>query len=324
MRADRLLSMMLMLQANGRMTAQALAERLEVSERTIYRDIEALSMAGVPVYTQSGINGGCYLDEHYRISLTGLNQAQIRALIVSAGTASPLKDLGLEQAVEETLMKLLAALPPTHRDDAERMRQRIFVDPVGWFMSEDSPACLPVVQDAVWEGRVIKIVYAKRIVEMVTRTIHPLGLVCKAGVWYLVGAYESGDLRTFRVGRIQSIEVTDIPSIRPDDFDLKIYWHETQARFKEHVPRYNAVLRVNRLALKLMQGYMYGRYKVVSDLDVDEWVTVNVVFSSLYEARMIVLGFGDQAYVVEPDELHAAVIDHASRTVQHYQHPQRQ
>lgn len=318
-RADRLLSLMLMLQAHGRMTAQELAERLHVSERTIYRDIDALSMAGVPVYTQAGINGGCFLDEHYRISLTGLSQAQIRALIVSAGNAGPLQDLGLEQAVEETLLKLLAALPPVHRSEAERMRQRIFVDPVGWFLSDESPPCLPAVQNAVWEACVIEIVYTKRMADPVTRIVHPLGLVCKAGVWYLAGAYPGGDLRTFRIDRIQTVKtLPDDPFVRPVGFDLKAYWEASQARFRAEAPRYQVTLRVNTYALKLMEGYMAGRHQIIEDTQPDDWVLVEVVFSSLYEARMVVLGFGDQAQVVSPDELRDAVVDQASRVLAAY------
>src|SRR5690554_4763928 len=158
MRADRLISLMLLLHARGRMTARRLAEHLEVSERTIYRDIDALSAAGVPVYVQPGVNGGIFLDEHYRISLTGLTQSEVRALFVG-NHARPLADLGLSQAVEDTLLKLFAALPTAHQAEVERLRSRFYIDPANWFQTAESSALLPVLQQAVWEDRALNICY---------------------------------------------------------------------------------------------------------------------------------------------------------------------
>src|SRR5689334_12127743 len=150
MRADRLLSLMLLLHARGRMTAQQLADQLEVSERTIYRDIEALCTAGIPLYTQSGTSGGVFLEESYRVSLTGLSRAQVQSLFIS-GEARPLGDLGLGKALDDTLLKLFAALPSIHRDEVKRLRQRFYIDPANWFQIVEATSFFPALQQAVWE-----------------------------------------------------------------------------------------------------------------------------------------------------------------------------
>ena len=149
MRADRLVSMMLMLHAEGRLTASDLSERLEVSERTVYRDIDALGIAGVPVYTQSGVNGGIFLDEDYRISLTGLSQEQVFALFATP-EAGPMADLGMKRAAEDSLLKLFAALPRQQRQDVEELRSRIYIDPHGWFHEQTAQELLPALQQAIW------------------------------------------------------------------------------------------------------------------------------------------------------------------------------
>src|SRR5262245_53049166 len=143
MRADRLISLMLLLNARGRMTAQTLANQLEVSERTIYRDVDALGAAGIPIYVQPGVNGGVFLDENYRISLTGLTRAEVQALFVSSN-ARPLAALGLDSAVEATLLKLFAALPSAHQMEVERLRSRFYIDPANWFQVVEAPALLPI------------------------------------------------------------------------------------------------------------------------------------------------------------------------------------
>ncbi|MBZ0287993.1 MAG: HTH domain-containing protein, partial [Anaerolineae bacterium] len=158
MRADRLISLMLLLHARGRMTAQTLAQQLEVSERTIYRDVDALGAAGVPIYVQPGVNGGIFLDEHYRISLTGLTRAEVQSLFVSSSTP-PLADLGLDNAVQATLLKLFAALPLPHQAEVERLRSRFHIDPANWFQVIEPSDTFPLLQQAVWEDRAVSIRY---------------------------------------------------------------------------------------------------------------------------------------------------------------------
>lgn len=200
MRADRLLSILLLLQTQRRLTARELAERLEVSERTIYRDMDALSGAGVPVLAQRGNKGGWMLLDSYQTNLTGLNDTEIQALFL-AQPARLLADLGLRQAHDAALIKLLAALPSIQRRDAEYIRQRIHVDVPGWHPSKEESAAFPAIQEAVLSDRQLKLVYQRGDSAVVERLVDPLGLVAKGRVWYLIAGVE-GELRTYRVSRV--------------------------------------------------------------------------------------------------------------------------
>src|SRR5215469_4101524 len=236
MRADRLLAILLILQAHGRMTAHELAQRLEVSERTIHRDMEALSTAGVPVVAERGVGGGWRLLEEYRTNLTGLNDAEIQALFL---TRPPrlLADLGLDKASEAALIKLLAALPSGARHSAEDARQRIYVDTAGWRRYEEAVPCLPTLQEAIWQERRLRFHYARADDGAVSeRVVDPLALVAKGSVWYLVAAVE-GEPRTYRVSRIQSAEVLDEACVRPAGFDIATYWERSSAEFQANIPR---------------------------------------------------------------------------------------
>ena len=200
MRADRLLSIMLLLQTYRRMTAHDLANRLEVSERTIHRDMESLSAAGVPVVAERGAGGGWSLMGEYRTNLTGLNEAEIQALFL-ARSPRLLDDLGLGKAAEAAFIKLFAAVPPAMRRDAESASQRIYVDGAGWNQSEESAPLLPFLQDAVLKDRAVRFKYQRGDDCAVVREVGPLGLVAKGGVWYLVAAID-GDIRNYRVSRV--------------------------------------------------------------------------------------------------------------------------
>jgi predicted DNA-binding transcriptional regulator YafY len=310
MRADRLLSMMLLLHARKRMTAQELAERLEVSERTIYRDIDALSAAGIPIYTQSGTNGGVFLDEHYRISLTGLSRAQALSLFVSSD-AGPLGDLGLADAVENTLLKLFAALPAMHRQEVERLRQRIYIDPANWFQLVEPQPFFELLQQAVWDDHQLKIYYQTVEHGDVEQIIDAYALVAKANIWYLVGRKPSHDMRNYRISRFHSIELLDTHFERDPHFDVAAYWKasceafETRSALK--FPPYTVTLRVHTHALWFFPGYMEGRYRPLSAPDERGWATYQVVFMSLDDARMRLLGLGTGVEVLEPVELRADV-----------------
>src|SRR5579884_1595719 len=185
MRADRLVSLLLLLQTRGRMTAQDLAQRLEVSERTIYRDMSALGMAGVPVYAERGPGGGCSLAHGYRTNLTGLTLDEARTLFMS-GAPALLKDLGMSKALDDALLKLLAALPISQRQQAQRARERIYVDPAGWSSPDEALPYLGVVSEAVWSDRRLRLIYNRPDGEdmvLVERVVDPLGLVAKASIW---------------------------------------------------------------------------------------------------------------------------------------------
>src|SRR5262249_39224316 len=231
MRADRLISILLLLQVHRRITARELASRLEVSERTIHRDMEALSTGGVPVFAERGAGGGWALMEEYKTNLTGLNRAETRSLFLLK-PAQLLADLGLEKASDAALIKLLAALPAMQRGDADYAQQRIHIDLSGWNRSEERVPVLPALQEAVWQERRLQLTYERGgDCGIVERSVDPLGLVAKGSVWYLVGSVE-GEIRSYRVSRIREAVVTSESFVRPKGFDLAAYWQESAKLFK--------------------------------------------------------------------------------------------
>ncbi len=225
MRADRLLSLLMLLQSRGRMTARELAEQLEVSERTIYRDMEALGIAGIPVCAERGPGGGCFLIDGYQTKLTGLNEAEIRALFLFK-MARPLADLGLSKALNDAMLKLSAALPAGQRSDAEQVRQRIHLDMEDWQQNAPSVPHLQTIQEAVWHDRKLYISYidheegCKLCQE---HLIEPYGLVSKANSWYVVAA-SAGDQRVFCVSHIHAAVLSEEHFTRPATFDLSSFW----------------------------------------------------------------------------------------------------
>src|SRR5215470_6233614 len=243
MRADRLLSILLPLQVHRRMTARTLATRLEVSERTIHRDMVALSGAGVPLTAERGSGGGWRLLEEYRTNLTGLNEAEVQALFL-AKPPRLLTDLGLDRAAEAAVIKLLAAIPATARQGAEEVRQRIHVDVPGWRREEEAIPYLPILQEAIWQERRLRFTYGYESGgTSVERVADPLGLVAKGSVWYFVAAIE-GEMRTFRVSRVRTATLLSDPCLRPLDFDHAAYWEHSTAEFAASFPRYPATVRV--------------------------------------------------------------------------------
>src|SRR5258706_7491319 len=245
LRADRLLTLLMLLQTRKKVTAQTLAKRLEVSERTIYRDLEALGAAGIPVYAERGPRGGWSLLEDYRVKLSRLTESEVNTLFMS-GAAGPLADLGLGKAREDALLKLLAALPSVYRGNAERARQRIHLDAASWFHRGEEVPYMPLVQEAVWNDRRLRLTYQRGDNELIERVMDPYGLVVKASVWYLVaGSQEAaGEMRVFRVSRIQSLEMTQEYFDRPAEFDLEAFWAKWSAEFEASRPRYPVKLRV--------------------------------------------------------------------------------
>ncbi|HEX6386024.1 MAG TPA: YafY family protein, partial [Anaerolineae bacterium] len=222
MRADRLISILMLLQANGRMTAQELADRLEVSTRTIYRDLDALSTSGVPVYAERGPSGGCALLDSYRTNLTGLTDKEVEALFMFT-VPGLLADLGADKASEAAMWKLTASLPAPFRQDAQRVQERLHLDPAGWFQAEEPVPYLSAVQEALWQEHRLRMVYRRGDGHWVKRLVEPYGLVAKTSVWYMVAA-SYGQPQVYRVSRIQEAELTDSRFERPQDFDLDAYW----------------------------------------------------------------------------------------------------
>ncbi len=313
MRADRLLSILLLLQTHERLTGRELAKRLEVSERTIHRDMEALSTAGVPVMAERGAGGGWSLLESYRTNLTGLNLAEIQALFIAAPTHL-MSDLGLRQASDRALIKLLAALPGERsRHDAAFMRQRIHIDGAGWQQEPELVEWLPVVQEALWQERKLLLSYQRTDGTTADRLVDPLGLVAKGRIWYLV-ANVNEQTRTYRISRIQDAHISDEPAQRPHDFDLAAFWIDSSAQFKANLPRYCATFRI---APDILYDIRYtGHIEQVHPADDDGWIIVEMRFEIELQARAFALGFGGQLEVVAPVELRDTVLRLARAIVQ--------
>lgn len=320
MRADRLLSILLLLQVHRRVTARELAARLEVSPRTIHRDMEALGMAGVPVVAERGSQGGWSLMEEYRTNLTGLNKDEAQALFLIQPSRM-LADLGFEKASDAALIKLLAALPAAQRDDAEYARQRIHVDLSGWHRADESIACLPLIQQAVWQGRKLRFVYDRGPCAAAERVVDPLGLVAKGSAWYLVAAVD-GDLRSYRVSRIAQATLLDEPCARPKAFDLAAFWEASAASFKASLPRYQATLRVApQVFPRLGFAGRFARIEHTGEPDREGWIEVQVRFDVEEMAVEYALSFGPCVEVIAPEGLRDKVIEMARRVIAFYAPP---
>lgn len=317
MRSGRLLSILLLLQVNRRMTARELAERLEVSERTIHRDMEALSGAGVPVTADRGSKGGWRLLEGYRTDLTGLNRVETAALFLPQ-PAPLLNDLRLHQAAESALIRLVAALPTALRRDAEFVRQRIHVDGAGWREPGEDVALLPVLQEAIWQERQVRFTYERAEGTAVERLADPLGLVAKGRAWYLVAVVE-GEIRTYRVSRVRSAEVTQQPGSRPADFDLAAWWAGSAAQFVANLPRFIARLVADAdLLPRLRFSGRFARVLETGPPDAAGRVVVTMQFDTAAEACAYILGCGPRAEVIDPPELRAQVLEQARGVVALY------
>lgn len=317
MRADRLLSIILLLQKHHRLTAKELSERLDVTERTIYRDIEALSMAGVPVYTQTGPDGGCFLDEAYRSQFHWFTEAELQTLLYT-GSAIPLSELGMKDAMENASLKLLALLSKSRQHDSEKMRQRIHFDASDWYgtQSEDLPI-LHSLKDAVWRDVLIDVVYENWEGKQKHYTLAPYSLVYKAYKWYLV-AYSSvnSTIHIYRVSRISNVLVTSNTFERDSDFDIERYWQETSEKFIQRVPSYPVKLRVKSTAISYFKTLFVGRYEILEKTPT--WWTITVTFTVFEEARTSILGLGTEVEIIEPESLHNAILEHAKSIIKKY------
>ncbi|MGB7922243.1 MAG: YafY family protein [Pyrinomonadaceae bacterium] len=315
MRADRLFTIVLLLQSHRQLTGRDLARRLEVSERTIHRDMEALSGAGIPVVAERGAGGGWSLLGEYRTNLTGLNEAEIQSLFVTRPSRL-MADLKLEKAAEGALLKLLAALPSVYRRGAEHARQRIYIDVTGWNRAEETVPLLHALQEAVWQERKLRMTYGE--CDAVERLVDPLGLVAKGSVWYLVAAVE-GEPRSYRVSRVQKIEVLDEPSVRPADFDLASFWEQSSERFRAQLPRYQTTVRVRQEIIPRMPyAGRFARIERTGHADKEGWVEVSLRFDVEEMACEYALSFGTQLEVLEPLALREKVRRLAGSVVAFY------
>ncbi|MFI5629517.1 helix-turn-helix transcriptional regulator [Streptomyces sp. NPDC051664] len=307
MRAARLIKMVLLLQSRPAMTAAELARELEVSERTITRDAQALSEAGVPVYADRGRAGGYRLVGGYRTRLTGLARNEAEALFLS-GLPSALREMGLEDAASAARLKVSAALLPSLRDASDTAAQRFHLDAPGWYQEPVTPELLPAVAEAVWDDRMVKARYRRGGPgSEVERELAPYGLVLKAGVWY-VCARAGTDFRVYRIDRFAAVAVTDERFVRDEDFDLPAFWDERAAQFARSILRTEVTVRVSEAGVGRLP-HLVDRSAALDALDaagppdVDGWRTVVLPVESLDVAYSQLLSLGPELEVLEPAAL---------------------
>lgn len=322
MRAARLVELLLILQTRGQVSAPDLARQLEVSVRTIYRDLEALSSAGVPVYSEPGRNGGARLVDGYRTRLTGLTTDEADAVLL-AGIPGAAAELGLGTVLAAAQLKVLAALPPELRSRATRVQERFHLDAPGWFKRTEELPHLATVADSLWDDRRIEVRYAGRNwngpesePEAATaRTLDPLGLVLKAGVWYLVARPDgSAEARTYRVSRIVGATRLDEGFDRPDGFDLAAHWGEASVAFERSIHNVEVVALVERGAVGHLRQYLavssWDEVEAIADaapVHPDGRIEVRFTTEQVEIAHHELLGMGEHIEVLEPPELREAL-----------------
>jgi predicted DNA-binding transcriptional regulator YafY len=319
MRSSRLLSILMMLQTRGRVTAEALAEAFEVSVRTIYRDIDQLSAADVPVYADRGPGGGFQLLDGYRTRLTGLSPAEAETLFL-AGLPGPAAELGLADVLMTAQLKLTAALPERARASAQKVATRFHLDPVDWFRSGEAARLLPAIAKAVWSESSIDIRY-KRGTGAVARRLDPLGLVLKAGIWYLV-ARIGEQTRTYRVGNILEFVPTDQRFERPRDFDLVRFWTASTRAYEVGIYRSSAVLRLSPQGLSKLDGLGAAVQQAARESagppEKDGWVRVTIPIESIDQSAVDLLRLGTDAEVLKPVALRRRLAKAAREIVRLY------
>jgi predicted DNA-binding transcriptional regulator YafY len=331
-----LLSILLTLSVRGRISAAELAEQLEVSPRTIYRDVEALSAAGVPVYATRGRAGGFALLDGYRTRLTGMTADEADALFLT-GLPGAAADLGLGSVLAATQLKLLAALPPELRERAARIRDTFYLDAPGWLRENDAPPFLATVAEAAWLRRRVDVRYERANRAVVDRVLEPLGLVLKAGTWYLVArpaedaqpavdAQPAADghrgPRTYRVSRVHAAALRADGFERPAGFDLEAFWAEYQRGYERRVYRETATIRLSPAGQQLL--FLVGTIPArraraaQSEPDADGWVSTELPIESVQHATHALLQLGPEVEVLAPAELRESIGTAARALVARY------
>jgi predicted DNA-binding transcriptional regulator YafY len=297
-----LLSALLLLQAHGRMTGRELAERLEVSQRTMHRDMEALSAAGVPITALRGQQGGWQLERGWRTQVPGLDAAELSALLMAQPRG--LREPKLVAAAERALGKLMASLPGSMREQAAAMRERLYVDATEWRPASEDLSMLPTVQDAVARDCRLSFAYTRADGESGPRVVDPLGLVVKGMTWYLVARTPRG-MRTYRVARMREVTVLAVTFERPKRFDLAKHWQRSIKEFEAQWRRYETTLILSSDAMEsLMRWCAITPAKVRLPKGTPEnWKAMKVEFESEEQARFVVQGMGLRVRVLEPEAL---------------------
>ncbi|MCD2190761.1 helix-turn-helix transcriptional regulator [Actinomycetospora soli] len=316
MRASRLLSVLLLLQTRGRMTARELADELEVSIRTIYRDMDSLAESGVPVYADRGPDGGYSLLEGWTTRLTGMSAEEADSLAL-AGMPTAAAELGLGRVLAAAQLKVHAALPDELAERSRRIAERFHLDAPGWFREADQVPTLTGIADAVWNQRVVRVRYRRWGDEEVDRDLEPLGVVLKAGVWYLVAQPAGGGSpRTYRVARVLTFETLDTHFERPDDFDLFHYWTAAAESLTAALYQAEAALRLSPCAMELAPVVLRPHTaRALAErswpTDDDGWTCAVIPMESIAATRSELLALGAEVEVVSPSTLRDQMVEAA-------------
>jgi predicted DNA-binding transcriptional regulator YafY len=315
MKSDRLLSALLLLQAHGRLSSRELAERLETSQRTAHRDMEALSAAGVPIVALRGAQGGWELAKGWRTKVPGLDEAELRALLMSQSSA--LGHPALAAASERAFGKLVAAMPHRMQTQAASIRARLHIDPVGWHPSSDNLSLLPIVQDAIARDCKLTFLYHRADGESGVRTVDPFGIVAKQGTWYLVARAPAG-MRTYRISRMQNAVVLAVTFERPANFDLAAHWKTATAQLQQKREQFRVTLALAPEAVVSLSRWC--RVSPAAEVQCSpalpaKWTILHISFESSDEARFVVLGFGARAHVLAPATLRDRIMEEMQTAV---------
>jgi predicted DNA-binding transcriptional regulator YafY len=324
MRADRLLSILMLLQSQGKMSAPQLAKELEVSVRSIYRDIESLSAAGVPIYVERGVNGGCALLEGYRSNLTGLTRNEMKALFM-LGIPDSLVKLGVSQDIKSALRKLAVSISDNQLQYEQTVQKHIYIDWTSQYSNSEPIPCLQKILQAISTNRELHISYTEMIGPLLTqfeRTINPYGLVAKNNEWYLI-CTDIRRMHVYRMSRILTVENTGKFFGYPENFDLKAFWESWYSEEFDRLPSYLVVVGISpNLAKMVSRGYEERLFDAISrdkTIETDGSIKTTLVFENLVDARDYILRFGKALEVIEPEHLRLSVIDHAKQTLSLYE-----
>ncbi|MDN4075027.1 helix-turn-helix transcriptional regulator [Fictibacillus terranigra] len=302
MRADRLIAILLLLQNKGKLTTKELAEQLEVTPRTVHRDMESLSASGIPVVADRGKSGGWRLLEKYKTNLTGLKANELKSLFISP-SVQLLSDLGITQDWNDAREKLLASIPASFHQEALDVWDRIHVDTSSWRQSPEKTTAFRTLQEAIWEERKLQILYERADGEAKERVVNPLGLVAKGSTWYLIASVNE-DIRNYRISRITSAVKTEDAFTRPADFNLAQYWESSTKSFMKALPTYETEVELSPSIVPRIK--FTGRFMQNIKLDAplnDRWVPATICFDTEQEAAEFILGFSNQVRVIRPENL---------------------
>lgn len=318
MRADRLIQIMILLQNHGKMTTKELSSTLEVSDRTILRDMDALSLSGIPVIAERGKMGGWRMMDHFRSQLSGLKLEELKSFFILP-SEQILEDIGIQTSGLNTRQKLLASLPKTSQYDAEQYLSKIYVDTGAWRSAQYSNKVFSTVQLALWQDKKLKMSYQKANGEVSERIVSPLGLVCKGSTWYLV-AMNAEDFRSFRISRITKAVMLLESFHRPADFNLSQFWKQSKLEFAKSLPIIEGKLLMHKDVIRRIT--FTNKYVTVIDTqstDDHQMQLVTIHFNSEQEIVEFVLGFGNKIKLLQPEHLIKIILQQAKQVIGVYE-----